>query len=208
MPGRMLVQGLSNTKDNGGVTGSRSTATAASSSTCSPCEGQGRRRLRLRPRHQSQKNVMLSSSFTGRANYMRELGKLVGDAEAMKKFGNTMVVWDLKALTPKKVLSVPGAHWRSAGPSMRATTGHHRDRAHLQALAGEAGHGGGVAGQGGSRPSPIRPRSRSGGHQYQPRWHRALGEYLHGRQDPLLRPHQSGAARSRSTKGNRQAGQT
>jgi selenium-binding protein 1 len=52
---------------------------------------------------------MLSSSFSGRANYMRELGKLVADAEAMKKFGNTMVVWDLKALTPKKVLAVPGA---------------------------------------------------------------------------------------------------
>jgi selenium-binding protein 1 len=27
----------------------------------------------------------------------------------MKKFGSTMVLWDLKAMKPKKVLSVPGA---------------------------------------------------------------------------------------------------
>src|SRR5260370_28108312 len=40
---------------------------------------------------------------------MMELGKLVANPEAMKRFGNTMVVWDLKAVTPKKVLAVPGA---------------------------------------------------------------------------------------------------
>jgi selenium-binding protein 1 len=40
---------------------------------------------------------------------MRPLGDLVKDAEAMKRFGNTMVVWDLKAMKPKQVLSVPGA---------------------------------------------------------------------------------------------------
>jgi selenium-binding protein 1 len=55
------------------------------------------------------KNVMLTSSFTGHANYMRPLGEVVKDAEAMKKFGNTMVVWDLKAMKPTKVLAVPGA---------------------------------------------------------------------------------------------------
>ena len=55
------------------------------------------------------KNVLLTSSFTGWNNYMRELGEVVNDPEAMKKFGNTMVVWDAKALKPKKVLQVPGA---------------------------------------------------------------------------------------------------
>src|SRR2546427_2010185 len=40
---------------------------------------------------------------------MRNLGELVKDAEAMKRFGNTMAVWDLKAMKPKKILSVPGA---------------------------------------------------------------------------------------------------
>lgn len=39
---------------------------------------------------------------------MPPLGELIKDAEAMKNFGNTMVVWDLKALKPKQVLAVPG----------------------------------------------------------------------------------------------------
>jgi selenium-binding protein 1 len=55
------------------------------------------------------KNVMLTSSFTGYANYMRPIGELMKDGEAMKKFGATMVVWDLKAMKPTKVFSVPGA---------------------------------------------------------------------------------------------------
>ena len=56
-----------------------------------------------------QKNVLLTSSFTGWNNYMTELGKLVANPEAMKRFGNTMVAWDLKAMKPKRVLAVPGA---------------------------------------------------------------------------------------------------
>jgi len=55
------------------------------------------------------KNVLLTSSFTGYANYMRPLGALVKDGAAMKKFGGTIVVWDLKAMKPTKVLAVPGA---------------------------------------------------------------------------------------------------
>jgi selenium-binding protein 1 len=55
------------------------------------------------------KNVLLTSSFTGYHNYMRPLGEVVKDAEAMKKFGNTMVAWDLKAMKPRKVFAVPGA---------------------------------------------------------------------------------------------------
>src|SRR5207244_7574532 len=55
------------------------------------------------------KNVPPTASFTGYTNYMRPLGDLIKDAEAMKRFGNTMVLWDLKAMTPKKVFAVPGA---------------------------------------------------------------------------------------------------
>lgn len=54
-------------------------------------------------------NVMLTSSFTGWTNYMMDLGTLIKDPEAMKNFGNTMVVWDVKSMEAKKVLSVPGA---------------------------------------------------------------------------------------------------
>ena len=49
------------------------------------------------------RNVLVTSSFTGWSNYMMDLGKLMGDAEAMKRFGNTVVVWDLHGRKPKKV---------------------------------------------------------------------------------------------------------
>ena len=52
---------------------------------------------------------MITSSFTGWNNYMMNLGKLMGDSEAMKRFGNTVVVWDLHSRKPKKVFDVPGA---------------------------------------------------------------------------------------------------
>ena len=110
MPGRMLVQGLSNTKDGGGVTGmalySNKGEIVATypMPTADGADGYGYD-IAINP----QKNVMLTSSFTGKKNYMRPLGELVKDADAMKNFGNTMAVWDLKAMKPKKVLSVPGA---------------------------------------------------------------------------------------------------
>jgi methanethiol oxidase len=110
LPGRMLVQALSNTTDKDGVTGmalynNKGTHLA---SYAMPREGGGDGYgydLAVNPR----KNVLLTSSFTGYANYMRPLGELIKDGEAMKKFGNTMVVWDLKAIKPTKVLAVPGA---------------------------------------------------------------------------------------------------
>ncbi len=106
----MIVQALSNTKDKGGVTGMALYSNNGKflASYAMPREGGGDGYgydLAVNPR----KNVMLTSSFTGYANYMRPLGELIKDGEAMKKFGNTMVVWDLKAIQPKKVLTVPGA---------------------------------------------------------------------------------------------------
>jgi selenium-binding protein 1 len=55
------------------------------------------------------KNVMLTSSFTGWQNYMRPFGELVQDADAMKNFGGSMVLWDFHTRQPKKVFRVPGA---------------------------------------------------------------------------------------------------
>jgi selenium-binding protein 1 len=55
------------------------------------------------------KNVMLTSSFTGLENYMRPLGEVVKDANAMKKFGQTVVLWDFHSRKPKQVFHVPGA---------------------------------------------------------------------------------------------------
>ncbi|MEI7997096.1 MAG: selenium-binding protein SBP56-related protein, partial [Methylococcaceae bacterium] len=50
-----------------------------------------------------------TSSFTGWSNYMMDFGKMLGDPEAMKRFGNTVVQWDLNTRQPKKVFDVPGA---------------------------------------------------------------------------------------------------
>jgi selenium-binding protein 1 len=52
---------------------------------------------------------MLTSSFTGHDNYMRPLSELMGDGEAMKNFGSTLVVWDYHARKPLQTLQVPGA---------------------------------------------------------------------------------------------------
>ena len=110
LPGRMLVQALSNTRDKSGATGMvvYNNKGEYVTSYPMPTEGGGDGYgydLAVNPK----KNVLLTSSFTGYTNYMRPLGDLVKDAEAMKKFGNTMVVWDLKAMKPRKILSVPGA---------------------------------------------------------------------------------------------------
>jgi methanethiol oxidase len=110
LPGRMLVQALSNTKDKGGETGMALYNNKGQfiASYAMPTEGGGDGYgydLAVNPK----KNVLLTSSFTGYGNYMRPLGELIKDGEAMKKFGNTMVLWDLKAMKPNKVFSVPGA---------------------------------------------------------------------------------------------------
>lgn len=120
LPGRMLLTGLSNNKDHGGRTamveytndgeyvathwmptdedlrGAKKTGTHA--------DGYGYD-VRALPR----RNALVTSSFTGWNNYMMDLGKMMADAEAMKRFGNTMVVWDLHTRRPKQVFDVPGA---------------------------------------------------------------------------------------------------
>src|SRR5262245_62758074 len=106
----MLIQAPSNAKYNCGVTGmalfSNQGALIAKYAmpTADGGDGYGYD-IAINP----QKNVMLTSSFTGWNNYMMNIGKLIADAEAMKRFGNTMAAWDLKAMKPLKVMSVPGA---------------------------------------------------------------------------------------------------
>ena len=114
MPGRMLVAGLSNTKDHGGATGMVLYNNKGDVVEKIPMpltelggtkgDGYGYD-IAINPA----KNLMLTSSFTGWNNYMMDLGKLVKDGEAMKRFGNTMVAWDLKAMKPQQVFAVPGA---------------------------------------------------------------------------------------------------
>jgi selenium-binding protein 1 len=119
LPGRMLVAALSNVRDKGGRTAlveytndGKHIATHWMPTKEEPhgaanagiADGYGYD-LRPLPR----KNVLLTSSFTGWDNYMRKLPELMGDKEAMGRFGNTMVAWNLHTRQPRKVLQVPGA---------------------------------------------------------------------------------------------------
>jgi selenium-binding protein 1 len=120
LPGRMLVTGLSNNRDHGGRTGMVEYTNAGEyvKTYWMPTDDnlQGAAKggqfadgygydVRALPR----RNVMVSSSFTGWNNYMMNMGAMMADPEAMKAFGNTVVVWDLHARKPLKVLDVPGA---------------------------------------------------------------------------------------------------
>ncbi len=120
LPGRMLITGLSNNQDHGGRTGMAEYTNDGEYITThwmptddnlqgavksgKLADGYGYD-VRAQPRL----NVMLSSSFTGWNNYMMDLGKMMADKEAMQRFGNTVVLWDLHTRKPKKVFDVPGA---------------------------------------------------------------------------------------------------
>lgn len=117
LPGRMMISGLSN-KDGTGRTalveyGNDGTYIAThwmptaddpqGAANAAAADGYGYD-ARVLPR----RNVMLTSSFTGAENFMRPLGEVVSDGEAMKKFGGSMVLWDFHARQPREVFAVPG----------------------------------------------------------------------------------------------------
>jgi selenium-binding protein 1 len=119
LPGRMLIAGLSNNKDHSGRTALVEYSNEGEYITThwmpiatdtygakveKVADGYGYD-VRVLPR----KNIMLTSSFTGWSNYMMDVGKVLQDAEAMKRFGQTVVLWDLHTREPLKVLDVPGS---------------------------------------------------------------------------------------------------
>jgi len=120
LPGRMMLTGLSNSADHGGRTALVEYTNAGdyiathwmptdddlngAVKSGNFADGYGYD-VRALPR----RNVMITSSFTGWNNYMMNLGAVMADAEAMQRFGNTVVVWDLHTRKPRKVLDVPGA---------------------------------------------------------------------------------------------------
>jgi selenium-binding protein 1 len=120
LPGRMLITGLSNNRDHGGRTamveytndGKYLSTTwmptdddlGGAEKTGNVADGYGYD-VRVLPRL----NAMVTSSFTGWTNYMMDFGKMLADPEAMKHFGNTVVVWNLHSRKPVKVFEVPGA---------------------------------------------------------------------------------------------------
>ena len=119
LPGRLLVPCLSNSRDHGGKTAlvefgndgqfikthwmpTKEDSQGAAGAQYADGYGYDARVL---PR----KNVMLSTSFTGWTNYMREFAKVASDPEAMKRFGQTMVLWNFHTRQPRQVFQVPGA---------------------------------------------------------------------------------------------------
>ncbi len=107
LPGRMLISGLSNDKDKGGKTAlvEYNNNGEYVQTVWLPEDAAYGYDVRVQPRL----NRMLTSSFTGWNNYMTEFSKVVSNPDAMKHFGNTMVVWDAHARKPIQVLEVPGA---------------------------------------------------------------------------------------------------
>jgi selenium-binding protein 1 len=106
-PGRMLIASLSNDKDGGGKTALVEFNNSGEyiRTVWMPAGAEYGYDARINV----DLNRMLTSSFTGKKNYMRPLPELMGDAEAMKNFGNTMVVWDAHARKALQTLQVPGA---------------------------------------------------------------------------------------------------
>jgi selenium-binding protein 1 len=110
MPGRMLVQFLSNSNDHGGVTGiAMFTNGGDLVQTYAMPRGNGGDGYGYDIAINPKKNAMLTSSFSGWNNYMMDFGKMLQDKEAMQRFGQTMVLWDLKSMQPKKIFNVPGS---------------------------------------------------------------------------------------------------
>lgn len=107
LPGRMMITGLSNSEDLGGRTALVEYSNEGEYLRTIPMPAGAEYGYDLRVN--ANLNRMLTSSFTGHANYMRSLSDLLGDAEAMQNFGNTMVVWDYHARKPLQSFQVPGA---------------------------------------------------------------------------------------------------
>jgi len=141
LPGRMLIGNLSNTIDKSGVTGwpvqqqgsliakydMPSTSIGGVKVT-----GMATASRSIRPRTCS------DFEFFRLAELMRGWGIDQG-SEAMKHFGNTVVVWNLKSMQPTQILSVTGAPLEIRGRSRPARTGRSRQRIDLEAVAHQAG---------------------------------------------------------------------
>ncbi len=113
VPGRMLVQSLSNSKDHGGMTGIAVYSNKGDflAKYDMPLEVLGTKGdgfgydLAISPA----KTVLLSSSFGGRNLYMANPDRLLKESDATRKFGNTLIVWELKSMRPVRILNVPGS---------------------------------------------------------------------------------------------------
>ena len=156
----------------------------------------------------AKKNVFLTSSFTGWNNYMMDLGKLIKDAEAMKHFGNTMVLWNLKSMQPEKIFSVPGApleirwslkegdDWAITFSALTSKLWLINHDANNEWQAKEVAHD-----RRSGQNSAARGRLDFGRRQD------LVGQHVHGRHHPFVRHFRSNKASADLRESHRQAGQ-
>ncbi|HIE85828.1 MAG TPA: selenium-binding protein [Pseudomonadales bacterium] len=120
LAGKMMITGLSNNVDHGGRTAMVEYSNSGdyiathwhptdqdlrgAEKSGDYADGYGYD-IRALPR----RNAMFTSSFTGWSNYMMDFGTMLGDPEAMKRFGSTVVKWNLHTKNPEKIFDVPGA---------------------------------------------------------------------------------------------------
>ncbi|MDG1230853.1 MAG: selenium-binding protein SBP56-related protein [Pseudomonadales bacterium] len=120
LAGKMMITGLSNNVDHGGRTAMVEYSNSGdyiathwhptdqdlrgAEKSGDYADGYGYD-IRALPR----RNAMFTSSFTGWSNYMMDFGTMLSDPEAMKRFGSTVVKWNLHTKNPEKVFDVPGA---------------------------------------------------------------------------------------------------
>jgi methanethiol oxidase len=119
MPGRVMISALSNDKNKSGVSAlvEHSVEGKFLSTQWDPKRGSmGEAKVEevvdgynYDTRVQPQLTAMLTSSFTGRSNDMMDFGKMPKDPLAMKRFRNSVTVWDRHTRKPRKVMRVRGA---------------------------------------------------------------------------------------------------
>ena len=195
LPGRMLIGALSNAANKGGVTGMAVYNNKGDfiakydmpTSVINQVQGDGYGYdVAVNPA----KNALLTSSFTGWNNYMRDLGDVVKDPEAMKHFGNTMVIWNLKTMQPEQLFC--GTR-RSLGDSLgvggRPGLGNHGHSPDFPTLAGQARRSRALASEGCCHDWRPCQDSVASGHFNHSRCQGSVGQYFHGRHHTLLRSH-------------------
>jgi len=107
LPGRMIIANLSNSKDYSGRTALTEFTNDGKfiRTIWMPDDAPFGYDIRVNARL----NRMLTSSFTGRNNYMRNLKEVVEDENAMNNdSGNEVVLWDLHARKPLQIFKTPG----------------------------------------------------------------------------------------------------
>lgn len=120
LAGKMMITGLSNNADHGGRTALVEYSNAGDfvATHWHPTDEDLRGAVKSGKfadgygydvRALPRRNAMFTSSFTGWSNYMMDFGTMLGDPEAMKRFGSTAIKWNLHTRKPEKIFDMPGA---------------------------------------------------------------------------------------------------